>query len=61
MYELRNARYAVETQTIIEQIFGSELHKKHQLSLSYAAMGVLGSGTLIVMQNVGKSNRIFVI
>lgn len=54
MYEIRNAYNAVDTQSIIEQIFGTELHKKRQLSLSYAAMGVLGSSTLF-LHDIGKS------
>lgn len=43
-----HASNALETQTIIEDIFGKELHKKRQLSLAYAAIGVLGSGTLFL-------------
>jgi hypothetical protein len=48
MIPIRNASTALKTQEIIEAIFGSNLHKKRQLSLAYAAMGVLGSGTLFL-------------
>jgi hypothetical protein len=48
MIPLRNASTALKTQEIIEAIFGSNLHKKRHLSLAYAAMGVLGSGTLFL-------------
>ena len=48
MIPIRNASTALKTQEIIEEIFGRELHKKRQLSLAYAAMGVLGSGTLFL-------------
>ena len=48
MIPIRNASTALKTQEIIEEIFGRELHKKRQLSLAYAAMGLLGSGTLIL-------------
>ncbi len=35
-------------QTIISNIFGSELHKKRQLSLSHAALGLFGSKSLFL-------------
>lgn len=38
----------VNTQTIISNIFGEQLHKKRQLSLSYAALGLFESESLFL-------------
>jgi hypothetical protein len=55
MYDdIRNAHTALKTQSIVEELFGSELHQKRQLSLSHAAIGVLGSGSLF-LHALGKS------
>lgn len=44
----------IKTDAILEEIFANKLHKKRQLSLAYAAMGVLGSGSLF-LHELGKS------
>lgn len=46
------SRDLVDIQTIIESIFGKELHKKRQLSLAYAALGVFQS-ELLFLHEIG--------
>ena len=38
----------IDTQTIVERIFSSTLHSKTKLSIANAALGVIGSGSLII-------------
>ena len=38
----------VKISSVINEIYGEVLHKKRQLSLAYAAMGVLGSESLFL-------------
>ena len=38
-----SANKLVKITSVVEKIFGDDLHKKRQQSLAYAAMGVLGS------------------
>ena len=38
----------LDIQSIISNIFGTELHKKRQLSLSYAALGLFKSESLFL-------------
>lgn len=43
-----SANKLVKIASVIEDIYGDELHKKRQLSLSYAAMGLLASESLLL-------------
>jgi hypothetical protein len=36
----------VKISTVIKEIYGDDLHKKRQLSIAYAAMGLLASESL---------------
>ena len=47
MFQEKSAKL-VNTQTIISNIFGEQLHKKRQLSLSYAALGLFESESLLL-------------
>jgi hypothetical protein len=42
------ANKLIRISSVIEEIYGSELHKKRQQSLAYAAMGVLASESLFL-------------
>lgn len=44
----------IKTEAVVEKIFSDNLHKKRQQSLAYAAMGVLGSGSLF-LHKLGES------
>ncbi len=46
--EVNSAEKLVKISTVIEEIYGDKLHKKRQLSLAYAAMGVLASESLFL-------------
>ena len=43
-----SANKLVKITSVVEKIFGDDLHKKRQQSLAYAAMGVLGSESLFL-------------
>ena len=43
-----SANKLVKITSVVEKIFGNDLHKKRQQSLAYAAMGVLGSESLFL-------------
>lgn len=45
-----SANKFVKVSSVMEEIYGGELHKKRQQSLAYAAMGVLASESLFVHQ-----------
>ena len=45
-----SANKLVKISSVIEEIYGEELHKKRQQSLAYAAMGVLASESLFLHQ-----------
>ena len=43
-----SANKLVKVSSVVQQIFGDDLHKKRQQSLAYAAMGVLASESLFL-------------
>ena len=43
-----SANKLVKVSSVVQQIFGNDLHKKRQQSLAYAAMGVLASESLFL-------------
>jgi hypothetical protein len=43
-----SANKLVKISSVIKEIYGDELHKKRQLSISYAAMGLLASESLFL-------------
>jgi hypothetical protein len=43
-----SANKLVKVYSVVQQIFGDDLHKKRQQSLAYAAMGVLASESLFL-------------
>ena len=43
-----SANKLVKISTVINEVYGDELHQKRQLSLSYAAMGLLASESLFL-------------
>lgn len=43
-----SANKLVKIISVVENIFGDDLHKKRQQSLAHAAMGVLGSESLFL-------------
>ena len=45
-----SANKLVKISSVIEEIYGDDLHKKRQQSLAYAAMGVLASESLFLHQ-----------
>lgn len=50
MFQMKaeSANKLVKISSIIQEIYGDELHQKRQLSLSYAAMGLLASESLFL-------------
>ena len=43
-----SANKLIKVSSVIEEIYGDDLHKKRQQSLAYAAMGVLASESLFL-------------
>lgn len=43
-----SAENLVQISSVINSVFGTQLHKKRQLSIAYAAMGLLASETLLL-------------
>ena len=48
--KIDSANKLVKISSVIEEIYGDDLHKKRQQSLAYAAMGVLASESLFLHQ-----------
>lgn len=46
--KIDSATKLVKVTSVIDEIYGSELHKKRQQSLAYAAMGFLASESLFL-------------